>query len=140
MNQTYFLIVIFVLFLLILWGNMMYRKAVKALAPDKQIDLSEVQRSYQIWTIGLVIGAMALFFILQKYSQIPYLTVAIGFVGLVLVSYGYIAFLTYRKMQSLDFEPSFLKSYLTANGIRLLAILLLLLVVLLKETVFKIKS
>jgi Na+/H+ antiporter NhaC len=137
MNQTFFLIVIFILFLLILWGNMMYRKAVKSLAPDKQIDLSEVQRSYQFWTIGLVLGAIALFFVLQKYSQIPYLTVAIGFVGLVLVMYGYIAFITYRKMKNLDFEASFLKSYIMANGLRLLAILLLLLVVLLKEMVFK---
>ncbi|MFN8206826.1 MAG: hypothetical protein U0T82_05380 [Bacteroidales bacterium] len=137
MNQNYFLIVIFILFLLIVWGNMMYRKAVKSLAPDKQIDLSEVQRSYQFWTIGLVLGAMALFFVLQKYAAIPYISLAIGFVGLVLLMYGYIAYITYRKMKSLDFEESFLKSYLTANGLRLLAILLLLLVVLLKETVFK---
>jgi hypothetical protein len=137
MTQNYYLFIVVLLFLFILWGNLMYRKAVKALPADKQIDLSEIQRSYQLWTVGLLVGMMALFFIVNRLGILPFTMLAATFVGITLLMYGFIGYLTYKKMKEYSFEAGFLKSYLMSNGIRLLAILLLLATILIKEGYIK---
>lgn len=138
MSQNIFLVIIAALFILLVWSNMMYRKAAKNLQPDKQIDLSEVQRSYQMWSIGLILGLMVLFFILQKMNFLSFEVLAGGFMGVILLVYGGIAYLTYSKMKRMEFDAAFMRSYLLVNLVRLLSIVLLIGVLLLKQFYFKV--
>jgi hypothetical protein len=113
-----------ILLVAIFLSRMISEKANKKLDQDKKAALIDVFSKDRIWTYGVLIGIVVLFFISLRFSLIdPFWAYMIYIV--ILVAYiVLLAYYSYRKLKANDFPSFYIKSYILSSSLRLIGLLI----------------
>ena len=119
-----FMIAFVVLLVAISGYRMINDKANKKLEQDKKAALIDIFSNNRIWTYGILIAIVLLFFISLRFNLInPVWTYIIYIVTLIayilIISYN-----SYIKLKDNDFPISYIKSYILSTALRLLGLLI----------------
>jgi hypothetical protein len=99
-------------------------RATKKLDQDKKALLMDLFSGVGIYTYGILIGIIVLFFISLRFHLIdPFITYIIYIVSLL----GFIiilSYFSYSKLKKNNFPDSYIKSYLISTSLRLLGLVI----------------
>ena len=118
------MIAVVVLLVAIFSSRMINEKANKKLEQDKKAALIDIFSNNRIWTYGVLIAIVVLFYISLRFNLInPVWTYIIYIVSLIAYILT-ISYNSYIKLKANDFPNSYIKSYILSTALRLLGILI----------------
>ncbi len=107
-------------------SRMINEKATKKLDQEKKAALIDVFSKDRIWTYGVLIGIVILFFLSLKFDLLdPFWTYTIYIVALM----AYIvtlAYFSYKKLKANGFPGFYIKAFILSTSLRLIGILVFL--------------
>ena len=119
-----FMIAVVVLLVAIFSSRIINEKANKKLEQDKKAALIDIFSNNRIWTYGVLIAIVVLFYISLRFNLInPVWTYIIYIVSLIAYILT-ISYNSYIKLKANDFPSSYIKSYILSTALRLLGILI----------------
>lgn len=117
------IVFIIVLLVLMIIGNILYRRSIQNLSVEKQADLREIQHGFQVTNIIVLCLFLGGYIVAWRMKWFAYSFLAILFISLVLLYYTGMVIVSYRKLKKQDFGKGFLRNYLICQLIRILALL-----------------
>lgn len=114
----------FVILMITMFGSrLIIDKANKSLDKDKKVALIDLFSTNRIWTYGVLLAIVALFFISLRFNLInPFWTYTFYTVSLtayiLTISYN-----SYIKLKANDFPGFYIKSYILSTALRLAGLL-----------------
>jgi len=115
-----FLLVLGLIFL----SRIINEKANKKLTTEKKLELYDLFSKNRIYTFGILIGIIILFFASMKFSLLDPTTSFILYIFLVLSFLAISGYSSYKKLKEHDFPDFYIKSYLLTTSIRFLGIVI----------------
>jgi divalent metal cation (Fe/Co/Zn/Cd) transporter len=119
-----FMISFIILIVAIFFSRMIIEKANKKLNQEKKAALIDVFSRDRIWTYGMLLGLIILFFITLRFSLIDPLWAYLIYIFLLISYVIMMAYYSYKKLKTNDFPSFYIKSYVLSLSIRLIGLLI----------------
>lgn len=115
----------FVLLLgLMFFSRTINEKATKKLDQDKKAALVDLFSSGRVYTFGILIGIIVLFFVSMRFnlldSMITYIIYIVSIFAFIIIT----SLFSYRKLQANDFPDSYIKSYLLSTSLKFIGLVI----------------
>jgi uncharacterized protein YacL len=119
------LMIAFVLLLgLMFFSRTINEKATKKLDQDKKAALVDLFSSGRMYTFGILIGIIVLFFVSMRFnlldSMITYIIYIVSIFAFIIIT----SLFSYRKLQANDFPDSYIKSYLLSTSLKFIGLVI----------------
>ena len=122
--MDYFMIAFIVFMVFIFGARILNDKAVKKLSVEKKAELVDLFSGTRIWTYGLLIAILILYFLILEFELLAPLVAVVIYFLLLIAFLLYNANVSYRKLKASEFPEEFIKSYLISASVRLIGILM----------------
>lgn len=99
-------------------------KATKKLDQDKKAALIDLFSSGRIYTFGILIGIIVLFFLSMRFNLIDPLITYIIYIVSIFAFIIITSIFSYRKLKANDFPDSYIKSYLFSTSLRFIGLVI----------------
>jgi divalent metal cation (Fe/Co/Zn/Cd) transporter len=119
-----FMISFIILIVAIFFSRMIIEKANKKLNQEKKAALIDVFSRDRIWTYGMLLGLIILFFITLRFSLIDPLWAYLIYIFLLISYVIMMAYYSYKKLKTNDFPSFYIKSYVLSLSLRLIGLLI----------------
>jgi divalent metal cation (Fe/Co/Zn/Cd) transporter len=119
-----FMISFIILIVAIFFSRMIIEKANKKLDQEKKAALIDVFSRDRIWTYGMLLGLIILFFITLRFSLIDPLWAYLIYIFLLISYVIMMAYYSYKKLKTNDFPSFYIKSYVLSLSLRLVGLLI----------------
>jgi divalent metal cation (Fe/Co/Zn/Cd) transporter len=119
-----FMISFIILIVAIFFSRMIIEKANKKLDQEKKAALIDVFSRDRIWTYGMLLGLIILFFITLRFSLIDPLWAYLIYIFLLISYVIMMAYYSYKKLKTNDFPSFYIKSYVLSLSLRLIGLLI----------------
>ncbi len=119
-----FMIAFIVLLVFILIGRAINEKANKKLEQDKKAALIDLFAGGRIYTFGILIGIIALYFAAIKWQLIDPLLAYIFYLIALLVFLIVNGYSSYKKLQVNQFPEFYIKSFILSTTIRFIGLII----------------
>ena len=115
----------FVLLLgLILMSRTINEKANKRLDQDKKAALIDLFSKSRIYTFGILISIIVLFFLSLRFNLIDPLITYIIYIVSIFVFIIITSYASYKKLKKNDFPDSYIKSYILSTSLRFIGLVI----------------
>jgi len=119
-----FMIAFVLLFGSIFISRIINEKATKKLDQDKKVALIDVFSNGRIYTFGILMGIIVLFFISMKFNLIDPLITYIVYIVSIFTFIIITSLFSYRRLKANDFPDSYIKSYLLSTSLRFIGLVI----------------
>ena len=112
------------LLLFIFIARMINEKATKKLDQDQKAALMDLFSKDRIFTFGILIGIVVLFYLSVSFELIEY---SLSFILYIILIFAFIivsGYMSYKKLRDNNFPDSYIESYLFATSLRFIGILI----------------
>lgn len=115
----------FIIFIVaIFFSRKIIEKANKKLDQEKKAALIDVFSRDRIWTYGMLLGLIILFFITLRFSLIDPLWAYLIYIFLLISYVIMMAYYSYKKLKTNDFPSFYIQSYVLSLSLRLIGLLI----------------